>query len=251
MAIFNTVPPLKAGSGIQFDGEVISTRAAPINLLDNSYFPNAINQKSASVYTGAVYTIDRWRFWSDDCRLSLSDAGVSVDGSTGLVQYVEKERINMGQVHTLACKTADGSISVVSGLFEHGASNNVISFWIDNNNTIGVQLKPGHTYVWAALYAGAYSAETLPLYQPKPKSAELFTCQRFYRNEDVLVGTKAHAASRVFVSFPRMRIKPTATFKVIDGVNPMEVYIQSETVLDVTAELDSYSRILVSLDANI
>ena len=62
MAIFNTVPPLKAGSGIQFDGEVISTGAAPRNWLDNSDFTNLVAQaKIGDKHGNVAYAADRWK----------------------------------------------------------------------------------------------------------------------------------------------------------------------------------------------
>ena len=36
-------------------------------------------------------------------------------------------------------------------------------------------------YLWAALYEGEYTAETLPEYQPKGYGAELAECQRYFQ----------------------------------------------------------------------
>ena len=46
------------------------------NLLDNWYLADPINQRGQKEYTGARYTIDRWKLWSADGQLSIADDGI-------------------------------------------------------------------------------------------------------------------------------------------------------------------------------
>lgn len=216
MAIFNTVPPLKAGSGIQFDGEVISTRAAPRNLLDNSNFLNPVNQRLQSKYTGIGYTIDRWRTWNDDASVSVVSGGVTVSGNA-LYSYIEPNTVSKNGVYTIAVKSADGTVEVVSGTPQAEASGKMCLLKYDTNaDKVAVKLNPGYTYVWAALYEGTYSADTLPEYQPKGYSAELHECMRYFsciRAWRLVQSAISWDGSIVFFAkIPTiMRINPTAS----------------------------------------
>ena len=73
--------------------------------------------------------------------------------------------------------------------------------------------------IWAAIYEGTYTADTLPPYVPKGYGAELLECQRYYRELVVLWGTAMGAPIRQTINYsPRMRIEhPTATFAINTG----------------------------------
>ena len=74
--------------------------------------------------------------------------------------------------------------------------------------------------MWAALYEGEYTADTLPVYLPKGYAAELLECQRYYYR---LVGYWKHAAMGMCTSSTKacipvrlpvsMRAEPTVTIK--------------------------------------
>ncbi len=216
MAIFNTVPPLAAGSGIKFDGERISTAAAPRNWLDNSNFANPVNQRGKTTYTGNGYTIDRWRTWSDDASVSVVSGGVTVSGNA-LYSYIEPNTVSKNGVYTVAVKSADGTVEVVSGTPQAAALGTMCGLRYDANvDKVAVKLNPGYTYVWAALYEGVYTAETLPEYQPKGYSEELHECMRYFaciRAWRVVQGDISWDGSTVFFAkIPTiMRINPTAS----------------------------------------
>ena len=55
--------PYTAGDGIAISGSVIAAKVQPCNrnLLDNWYFGAPVNQRGKASYTGAGYTIDRWK----------------------------------------------------------------------------------------------------------------------------------------------------------------------------------------------
>lgn len=125
MTIFNTVPPLAAGTGLAFDGETFALaadatlskqgfaadakatgdtirKAAPRNLLDNSDFRNPVNQRGATTYTGRVYGIDRWTGNSDACKLTVADGYIRMTNNTAssstATQYLKQMLENPGRL---------------------------------------------------------------------------------------------------------------------------------------------------------
>lgn len=230
MAIFNTVPPLKAGSGIQFDGEVISTRAAPRNLLDNSNFLNPVNQRGQSTYTGIGYTIDRWKLWGADSTVVIANDGIAVQSSDNyLQQYIEYERADKDNTYTLAVKTADGTVEAICGKPADNVIGTKCSLSIsDYLNAVRISLHPGHTYIWAALYEGTYSADTLPEYQPKGYAEERLACTRYFMVANAWRPIYGNVSwnGQISLTVPtpvEMRINPTGTVikgtLYVNGVN--------------------------------
>lgn len=173
---------LIAGSGIAVEGRKISTAAAPYNLLDNSDFRNPVNQRGQGSYSGATYTIDRWRTWDSSAVVTLNSNGITISADA-LWQYLKETTPESGKTYTAAVKLADGTISVASGVLQstgYSFGNEHFSVGIDENNkSLYFGLKGG-SYVWAALYIGEFTADTLPLYQSRGYAAELVECMRYY-----------------------------------------------------------------------
>ena len=211
MAIFNTVPPLAAGSGIEFDGEVISTRAAPRNLLDNSDFLHPINQREQSLYTGACYTIDRWRTWETEAEIALTGNGVAISGGN-LTQYLEQTAVEGWKTYTIACEESNGAVHIKSGVLSDGVWGDIMHLSVDNIGLPFAQLAAGHTYIWAAVYEGGYTADTLPGYTSKGIPAELQACQYFF--ERVNVHELASGVPEMYkrLRFATKRITPTVSW---------------------------------------
>lgn len=164
MAIFNTVPPLNAGAGIKFDGETISTAAAPRNLLDNSDFRNPVNQRGQTSYTGNGYSIDRWKSGSSNSALTVNDGYITITGSN-YVQYIPGHKD--GTFSAFAKNISGGLVQLATG-YDASLSARYVNI-------------PVGSWAWAALYEGEYTAETLPEYQPKGYAAELMECKRYYQ----------------------------------------------------------------------
>lgn len=194
-----------------------NSSASPKNLLDNSNFRNPVNQRGQSSYTGIEYTIDRWRTWSAG-EITVAD-GYITTGDVALWQYFEPgvHLISDSTVYTAALRTTGGTLYVYSGTFADGFGD-----WGD---TIYCGTEDGWYYFrieegmtakisWVALYEGRYSADTLPLYQPKSYSEELAECYRYYRRFN---GYSAHPGYKsttpygfINLTVP-MRTTPTAT----------------------------------------
>lgn len=150
-------------------------KAAPRNLLDNSDFRDPVNQRGQASYTDEC-GIDRWRVWNSD-MLTVNSGYITVNGS--VFQYFLPPVVQ-NSVHTLAAKKTDGSILLYTKNPHevYSMADNGLGLGLDGNVVIRL---PTGSYLWAALYEGEYTAETLPEYQPKGYGAELAECQRYYQ----------------------------------------------------------------------
>lgn len=204
---------LIAGSGIAVDGRKIST-VAPRNLLDNSDFRNPVNQRGQGSYSGSGYGIDRWRLWDDYATITVNAASITISGNTAW-QYLKETPPEVGKTYTAAVKKADGTISLCSGIMPSSgvcASNECMQIGVDGNNgSIYFGLKIG-SYVWAALYIGEFTTETLPEYQPKGWAVELAECQRYYRYyQYVTCAVPGNPWAWFALNYPPMRAVPILT----------------------------------------
>lgn len=260
---------LADGSRLEKDGRISADSAAnsaklggkapeyyiqPRNLLDNSDFRNPVNQRGLTTYNYQWnYTIDRWIIASVSTdgvpSLDITDSGITITNTTGnniyFLQRVPKSLITSGNNYTLAYQKSDGTIvvTIVANFEEIGSESYQIVYVIPSGTTI----------VWAALYEGSYTAETLPPYVPKGYAAELAECQRYYyrlqngtnfifrlRNQHE---TNNYAAFDICpcITFPvPMRIVPTVsiTYDITDGTlsvgAPFDCSRTSCTVPDVS-----------------
>lgn len=163
----------QAKDSAKLAGKVSEYYIQPRNLLDNSDFTNPVNQRGQSTYaTSAAYTIDRWLLEGTACRV-VSNSYVSIEANSYLVQRIQNNRVSLAKTYTLAVKDSAGNIYVGDDAGIILTDDSTYGFW-------SVKLK-GREIVWAALYEGVYTVETLPPYTPKGYAAELAECQRYYR----------------------------------------------------------------------
>ena len=191
------------------------------NLLDNSYFPSAyvINQRGKTQYTGNVYTIDRWRTYSSTAVINIGAAGINPQASA-LLQYLD---IDPGRTYTAAICYADGTVSVQTGTFTtgFGSTSSGINCSV-SNGYCRFLIRESAAYIrWAALYEGAYTADTLPAYVYKGYAAELAECQRYFQKggQVVTVGTQYSPATKgiIRLRFCGMRSMPNITITGISS----------------------------------
>lgn len=223
MAIFNTVPPLVAGAGIKFDGERISTAAAPRNLLDNSDFRNPVNQRGVKTVTASGYSIDRWavdisasgaaNFEYNDVRL------YAPSGYASIYQAIEKPELISGKAMTFAVANNSGNVYVlnfVGGTNTSMQKGHVSLIFFDKSLYIRViESSNWEGFLWAALYEGEYTEETLPEYQPKGYGAELAECQRYYTKGKVIFQRDPNIPTVLITNheYPNvMRVTPAISF---------------------------------------
>lgn len=217
---------LIAGSGIAVEGRKISTAAAPYNILDNSYFLNPVNQDGISSVTSPAWTriIDRWRAFSQSGTITLRADGILVSGDFSQpISIADSAKYN-GKTLTFAAKIG-GSVYCISYLVNLDGSYHEdstatpygrIYIAVGSNNDIAVLIRnnTGSAVVeWAALYEGAYTADTIPAYQPKGYAVERAECLR-YRERVRIIGviSKGSYDGSVFrfgVNYSEKRVIPT------------------------------------------
>lgn len=200
---------LADGSRLEKDGRISADSAAnsaklggkapeyylqPRNLLDNSDFRNPVNQRGETNYTGGGYTIDRWLLGTNVVVVNVLDDGIEVTGgdSTYNAPYIQKVPENLtGKTVTFAVCDSDGVITTVTGAVQtdsacitNAAWGNIEFYHSSSDGTLWAQININYggskIFRWAALYEGAYTADTLPPYVPKGYAAELAECRRYF-----------------------------------------------------------------------
>lgn len=218
-------------------------KAAPHNLLDNSDFTNPVNQRGQTSYSGAgIYAIDRWKIGNtaNVGICTLSDVGIILSAETDsndFEQRLENYGRMKGNKYTIAYKDSNGVVYCLP--FTMGGCNgetigNIIFYSVDGRHILfRIPVGLSVTIVWAALYEGEYTAETLPEYHPKGYGAELAECQRYYyrfdNNNDpcwlIAVDTSFAVGA---INYPvRMRVNPTITNLRCLNLSSQEITITS------------------------
>ena len=182
-----------AADSAKLGGKAPEYYMSPRNLLDNSDFRNPVNQRGTS--SGAsvpawTYFFDRWRVTNEVITVTFDKNGMTIPSGT-ITQYIPS--IEVGKTYTIAACFADGTILCSSAtatkndewtrLFYAKADGVGRIDFINSQNGDAYELNIGFygkALVWAALYEGAYTSETLPPYVPKGYSAELAECRRYY-----------------------------------------------------------------------
>ena len=108
---------MKTLNGYGFDSAKLGGRAPeyytnPRDMLYNSDFTNPVNQRGATSYTGAGYTIDRWENNSDACKLTVEDGYIHMqnnsDSTSTATQFIRQKIENpsalIGKTITIAAR---------------------------------------------------------------------------------------------------------------------------------------------------
>lgn len=213
----------------------VGQRSRVVNLLDNSCFLPlyVVNQRGAGAVTGNKYGIDRWKGATSASLNEITADGIMIthtgtSGYCGIIQALPDKLTAAikDKTVTVAVCLADGTVYARSGIPANGSvsasfSNGMAQTY--NNTDTGVMyLRIMHsnaggsvTVRWVALYEGAYTAETLPAYQPKGYAAELLACQQYFH----LYGTSAARPSHGKDCTPHMIADaPTQGTVSINGV---------------------------------
>lgn len=239
-AINNAKPDLTPYAKITEVNTAVS-KAAPRNLLDNSYFLKPINQRGfTSGKLDSNYTIDRWLVNSANnaAIVSINSSGMVLNKNgneyVGIYQLFENYSSMAGKKYTAVVCINNVPECVV---FTMGQASSAIQFPSKKCSLYSVQSMPflirntlstSLTIQYTALYEGEYTANTLPEYQYKGYAAELAECQRYYYQSwdgatistTGLILKRALAANRLMtVDFPvTMRITPTIRVFTTEGV---------------------------------
>lgn len=203
-----------AADSAKLGGKAPEYYLQPRNLLDNSDFKNPVNQRGKSEYSNVTYTytIDRWKTL-DSGSVTVADGYIVT--TNNLIQFMPK---NLNGIYTAAAKMLDGTLLIASGAIDTLSIGDENTIQAGNDGEMSYfALRKAGSFLWAALYEGSYTVETLPPYVPKGYTAELAECQRYYQvipygMSTFYVSSNSEYPSRYPILFPQlMRITPTAT----------------------------------------
>lgn len=199
---FQNGQTLNAANLEKMENGIIAGQGAH-NLLDNSDFRDPVNHQGASEYSGYLsYTIDRWFIPTSYVSVTVQSGSIKATATSGktwasISQKIASATRYAGKTLTLAAYVQsnvapriivyNGGNSIAakegtSGSYQLLIRNFTVPADItDGALSIRIQSKSTQAgdYVeaqWAALYEGAYTADTLPNYVPKDKHVEMLNC---------------------------------------------------------------------------
>lgn len=231
----------------------------PLDYLTNGYFVRPVNQRGNATYTAAGYGIDRWRHGNSNLTVEVADGHIRLtnNAATGLAWQQIIDHDLSGKTLTIAICQRGGAISCGSGVVTAEAvTADTAQFsmrLVDDTGSVIVYkhanglfsfrifVAAGETVelLWAALYEGEYTADSLPPYRPRGYAAELAECRQYFRRirfeaTYATVGNgMAYSATKVWINVPRDRMRiasPTVTF----STQALRLYAGS-TATDTTA----------------
>lgn len=159
------------------------------NLLDNSDFTNAVNQRGATTATLGKYFIDGWGTepFPSGPSITIDSNGLTLlpttSSTAGIFQQIPDYEKRKGKIHTFAICVGNEwkCVSFTMGNFGVGYFIHGLAFFSVDNRNILIRNNASDTPVpitiqRVALYEGSYTAETLPPYVPKGKHVEMLNC---------------------------------------------------------------------------
>ena len=266
-----------ASDSAKLGGKAPEYYIQPRNLLDNSDFRNPVNQRGKTSYTGSGYIIDRWYIDAGSCTIENGN-GIIVsspdDTKMTFMQYLEN--IDAEKVYTFAIKDSDGNVYLIQStpgerIEENTSFGTIIAKMLSGNLTFAITISAANSkkFIWAALYEGSYTVETLPPYVPKGYAVELAECLRYFERlgetfSNVL-GNAVYAASNaasiiISIHYSPKRIKhptivmsDTSQYRVLlkDATNCNTYSAFSLSAFgDIDAE-NSFGQIKVAMAGNL
>ena len=242
----------------------VQRRDRAVDLTDNGYFANPINQRGESSYNSEGYTIDRWRL-NGALPMTIDSGYITFSNNTDGMLYLEhripSEKLTIGEMYTVAVKTADGTIHCgsceLSATLTSTVSTGDFYVQIHEGSDCGrlqLRIRGGKTVrvVWVAMYEGEYTAETLPAYMPKGYTAELLECQRYYykipSNGFVSYCGFAGSATNMRATVPTpvpMRATPSITVSTVSNI---DIYTESNAGATTAVEVSGVDGNTVMLN---
>lgn len=200
--------------------------ATPVkNLLDNGDFTNPINQRGESIYSAnGAYTIDRWMMATSDGSgmVAVGDGYIGLNDSSGYVdimQIFENATKMTGKPCTFAVmRNGATAPDILNFTFGTDASMGFSDGYggLIHFNGDRVYIRATNTgdswvgFLWAAVYEGTYTAETLPPYVSKGYQTEYNNCLYFCEKLDCAFIVAANTYTLTCVQGYRpKRIAPT------------------------------------------
>ena len=162
----------------------------PHNLLNNSDFRDPVNSQGKTKYTGDTNAIDKWKLSGGSAstltlmnhyaRLATGQESTAVltQSVSGLRDGVYTQAINLaGTIYTRIIKLSGSTITTIDDSNATYDSGHIdCSVDSSGNYSFNLRTSNGIDILWAALYEGAYTADSLPTYVPKGKHVEMLNC---------------------------------------------------------------------------
>lgn len=190
--------------------------AAARNLLDNSDFTNAVNQRESSSSAGSWnYIADRWL--CKGAGFALGSSGITIPASGHLAQRVPVGIISASKL-TAVYQKADGSIANAT---ISKANNSYYEYHIHNDSNAAINVR------WAALYEGEYTAENLPPYIPKGYGVELTECLRYFERVYDHIYFSAAGGVHYSIGYTLKQAWPTITLAKTNNVSGLNVSFEA------------------------
>jgi len=204
------------------------------NLLDNSDFTQAVDQRRLGVTTAGAYCLDRWIAQDSGIRYTQTPEGMYFSGEAGvqagICQKLSQGSRLYGKTLTAAVCVDSQVICCTATLPDAPAQSYTV---LARGETGGMEIlltdlgdggayapavliqrqsgvSDGFTLQWAAVYVGSFPAEALPPYLPKGYGAELSQCRRYFIRCDAqagsafgtLCGMITNGATRMYFPLP-------------------------------------------------
>ncbi len=208
------------------------------NLLDNWYLANPINQRGQTEYTGAGYTIDRWRMTGSGF-IKVQDNGIWIQKAPGAAHItfgvrIEKFRVSGSETVTVSA-IVDGTLVSATGKIEAGIqASGFTSNALDRIDVYHLESLPEvhivrfvivseQPFLLQAAKLERGSMQTLArqaadggweLKDPPPDpTLELLKCQRYYQ----VFSSQEQRPVKAADFRPAMRINPALGSIMVDG----------------------------------
>ena len=251
------------------DGSLLfkNTNENLINLFDNSYFINPINQRGGITYPNNTYTIDRWKNYSSPNKgITLTSTGIQLDqGVVDWGQPILNNTFTPGKYYTIIVYLNNGTIGAATLKYEgtkyqvnilldenSGIKLNWIYNWTGNICLFAFQTpKQAVTISYVAMYEGSFTNKLLPPYKIPDYITEYLKCRRYWRNFGInLVGVcfypNAIAIIGSILDMP-MRVTPTCASTKVSSIDQITTY----NVQDYIASTDGLVWLSVNSDTPI
>lgn len=190
--------------------------AAARNLLDNSDFTNAVNQRESSSSANSWnYIADRWL--CKGAGFALSSSGITIPAAGHLAQRVPVGIVSASKLTAVYQKT-DGSIANAT---ISKANNSYYEYHIYNDSSAAINVR------WAALYEGEYTAENLPPYIPKGYGVELTECLRYFERVYDHIYFSAAGGIHYSIGYTLKQAWPTITLAKTNNVSGLNVSFEA------------------------
>ena len=216
-------------------------RSRADDLLDNNYFPNAINQLNANTTTIWGQCLDRWIARITGIGISIEEDGLHISSAeTSNVFIYQRIKIPsakmLGKTYTVAICDGSGNIAcksvtlptaepttwityatvstgdIFASIFHTGSGDHgfCVSVGREDNRAEGVAL-------WVKLYPGSYNVNNLPVHSQKEPSTEYLECVRHFwksppngaiQGYGIVSATTTNALIAVVLPVP-MRVTPS------------------------------------------